>query len=234
MTHQLMQGLRLFCHAEQKLQDLLQEFAARFPGMELQLQGSIPDLGLTIQSKQEQESRLQTALDWLLQELGPDLYSTQGQSLPAVLGDILSKQGLGLALAESCTGGLIAHMLTDVPGSSEYFLFSAVTYSNHSKINVLGVKQDSLQQNGAVHEQIAEEMAAGARCLADADYALASTGIAGPTGGSQNKPVGTVCLGLAGPNWVSSSLLQTGISDRGRNKHYFALAALDLLRRQLE
>ncbi|MGM0425574.1 MAG: nicotinamide-nucleotide amidohydrolase family protein, partial [Thermodesulfobacteriota bacterium] len=194
---------------------------------------SIPDLSLRLQPRANKSPELQQAWDWLQQELGLDIYSTQGRSLPVVLGDLLQKKGLTLALAESCTGGLIANLLTDISGSSSYFLLSAVTYSNQSKINVLGVRPKTLEEFGAVHPETAKEMARGACLVSGADYSLATSGIAGPTGGSPEKPVGTVCLGLAGPKTIRASTLQSGILDRGRNKSFFALAALDLLRREL-
>jgi PncC family amidohydrolase len=111
-------------------------------------------------------------------------------------GHVLRMNGLTLALAESCTGGLIASMITDVPGSSEYFMASLVTYDNSSKIALLGVSPDTLAGHGAVSEQIAREMALGARRAAGADIGLAVTGIAGPGGGTPGKPVGTVHFAL--------------------------------------
>lgn len=108
----------------------------------------------------------------------------------------LRSTGSSLALAESCTGGLISTLITDLPGSSGYFLGSAVTYSNISKNRVLGVSQDTLSKYGAVSEQTAIEMAEGAAKVFVSDFAASATGIAGPDGGSSVKPVGTVCIGL--------------------------------------
>ena len=118
--------------------------------------------------------------------------------MQAIIGELLNKQSATLALAESCTGGLLANWLTHVAGSSEYFLFSGVTYANQAKIDVLGVRRSTLEVHGAVHEQTALEMAEGARRVAGATYGLSTSGIAGPDGGSAEKPVGTVCIGLAG------------------------------------
>lgn len=233
MTEAIPAELRIFCTPEQKLRCLQQEFANHFPDIGLQVSGSIPDLSLRLQPRANKSHKLQQAWDWLQQELGLDIYSTQGQSLPFVLGQLLQQKGLTLGLAESCTGGLIAHLLTDISGSSAYFLLSAVTYSNQSKVSVLGVSPKTLEEFGAVHPETAQEMARGARQVSGADYGLATSGIAGPTGGSPEKPVGTVCLGLAGPQLSWASTLQTGISERGRNKSFFALAGLDLLRREL-
>jgi PncC family amidohydrolase len=107
-------------------------------------------------------------------------------------GALLRRSGNTLGLAESCTGGLIASMLTDVPGSSAYLLASLVTYSDCSKVTLLGVKQESLDRYGAVSERVAREMAAGARAASGASIGVAVTGIAGPGGGSPEKPVGLV------------------------------------------
>jgi PncC family amidohydrolase len=108
------------------------------------------------------------------------------------VGQLLRERGKTIALAESCTGGLIASRLTDIPGSSDYFLLSLVTYSDRSKVELLGVKRSTLDRHGAVSEAVAGEMAAGARRAAGADVGLSVTGIAGPGGGSAEKPVGLV------------------------------------------
>lgn len=111
----------------------------------------------------------------------------------------LRKKGYFASFAESCTGGLITKMLTDVPGSSDVIAGGVVSYSNHVKEKVLGVSHDTLEKRGAVSEQTALEMCTGVRDLTDADISVSVTGIAGPTGGSDEKPVGTVCFGVAHP-----------------------------------
>ncbi len=118
-------------------------------------------------------------------------------TLAQQLGQLLKARGQTVATAESCTGGLIGDRLTDVPGSSAYFLGGAIVYANSAKQRLLGVSQTTLQQHGAVSEAVAIEMAAGARRLFDADYALSATGVAGPDGGTPDKPVGLVYIGLA-------------------------------------
>jgi nicotinamide-nucleotide amidase len=137
-------------------------------------------------------------------------------------------------MAESCTGGLIAHKMTDVPGSSDYFLFSAVTYSNEAKMRVLGVSQETLKAHGAVSEETAREMAEGARKVAGATHAISTTGIAGPEGGTPEKPVGTVCIGIAGPDGVKAKRFVLSYPSRQMNKTMFAVTALNRLRRVLE
>jgi PncC family amidohydrolase len=148
-------------------------------------------------------------------------------------GSLLLKHGLTLALAESCTGGLVGSLITDVPGSSDYFLGSAVTYANSAKAGVLGVRQETLALHGAVSPQAAGEMARGARRLFGADLAVAVTGIAGPSGGLPGKPVGLVYLHLSAPDAERDERHVWG-SNRIGNKRLSAEAALRMVVRYLE
>jgi len=118
----------------------------------------------------------------------------------AELAELLAARGLKLSTAESCTGGWLAKCLTDRPGSSAWFEFGFVTYGDNAKQALLGVRPDTLREQGAVSQQVAEQMAIGARRASGADLAVAITGIAGPAGGSEAKPVGTVWLAWAGPD----------------------------------
>ena len=145
----------------------------------------------------------------------------------------LESRGLTLAVAESCTGGLIGHLLTDVPGSSRVFPGGIVAYANGPKRDVLGVPDELLREHGAVSAEVAGAMAEAVRRLFDADMGLAVTGIAGPTGGSAKKPVGTVfiaCVAATGPTVER----QQWTGDREHNKHKSAMAALELALRRLE
>lgn len=133
-----------------------------------------------------------------------------------------------IATAESCTGGLLAHTLTNIPGSSAYFKGGVVSYSNEVKMKVLGVKRETLEQYGAVSEQTAREMAEGVKNLMEVDVAVATTGIAGPGGGTPSKPVGLVYIGLATPEGVEvKRFLFNG--DRLYNKEQFCNAALNMV-----
>jgi len=146
---------------------------------------------------------------------------------------LLKQKKFWVATAESCTAGLVAHMLTNIPGSSEYFKGSVVAYSNEVKTKVLGVKEETLKQYGAVSEQTAKEMASGVKKLLGVDIAVATTGIAGPGGATPTKPVGLVYIGLATPEGIEArKFIFSG--DRLQNKESFANAALSMLLEYLE
>jgi nicotinamide-nucleotide amidase len=162
--------------------------------------------------------------------LGPYIYGVEDEELEAVIVGLLTKRKATLALAESCTGGCVAHRITNVPGASVVLLAGLVTYSNAAKQKFLGVRADTLAQHGAVSEVVAREMAEGARRETQADYALAVTGIAGPGGGTSEKPVGTVFIGLTGPSGTFVER-QFNPYDRGTFKQVTAQQALELLRR---
>jgi PncC family amidohydrolase len=149
------------------------------------------------------------------------------------VGRLLTAKNLTLALAESCTGGLVSHRLTEVPGSSAYFLGGIVSYANTAKEQLLGVNHNTLYNYGAVSAETALKMAQGARLALGADIGLSVTGIAGPTGGTPDKPVGLVYVALASR---SEERCERHVweSDRSGNKALSAEAALDLLRRHLE
>ena len=122
------------------------------------------------------------------------------KTLEAVLGETLDSRGLTIATAESCTGGLVGHRITNVPGSSKYYLGGVTSYAYHSKVRLLDVKWQTLESHGAVSQETVAEMAAGVRASLDADIGIAVSGIAGPGGGSPGKPVGLVWLGLSTPD----------------------------------
>ena len=149
------------------------------------------------------------------------------------VGRLLEGSGLRLALAESCTGGLVSHRITNVPGSSAYYQGAIVAYSNEIKRLVLQVRQDTLDRHGAVSEQTAIEMACGVREALGVEIGLAVTGIAGPTGGAPGKPVGTTYVALVAPD-AEGVECNVWEGDRLENKTRSAEAALDLLRRYLE
>ncbi len=163
--------------------------------------------------------------------LGNAVFASSGETMAEIIGSMLKVRGKTLSVAESCTGGLIGMRLTDVPGSSAYFIEGAVTYSNESKIR-LGVAAEIIQNHGAVSAEVAEAMAAGIRTQSATDYAISVTGIAGPDGGSDEKPVGTVFIGYADAH-SSKSLKFTMPGDRELIRWRSSQAALDYLRRQM-
>lgn len=199
-------------------------FRAAFPQISLRL---------TVHALPEQaEKRLHELAQRLRQRLGVYAYGEGDTNMETVVGELLSQHGRTLAVAESCSGGLIGHRLTAIPGSSRYYLGGVVAYSNAVKQSLLGVSEATLVEHGAVSEATAEQMAAGVRTRLGADYGLAVTGIAGPDGGTPDKPVGTVCIGLATPEGVVSRRHKLW-GNREWVKLLASQIALDWVRRQL-
>jgi nicotinamide-nucleotide amidase len=176
------------------------------------------------------EARFAALAPALRAALGAAWYGVDDERLEVVVGRLLVERGLTLSLAESCTGGLVGHRLTDVAGSSRYFERGFVVYSNAAKQALLGVPEPLIRRHGAVSAECAEAMARGARAQAGTDLGLSVTGIAGPDGGSAAKPVGTVFIGVAD---ARTARVERHRFDRDRegNKALSALRALDLLRR---
>jgi nicotinamide-nucleotide amidase len=160
------------------------------------------------------------------------IYGEDEESLAVVIGKLLRKRKETLCTAESCTGGNIAHMITGVPGSSDYFIGSVVAYSNRVKTQLLGVDKTAVEIDGAVSENVVKRMAEGARRLLDTDYSVATSGIAGPAGGTDNKPVGTIWIAVASDSGVIAEKGSYG-NDRDANITRFSFAALNLLRKQI-
>ncbi len=156
-----------------------------------------------------------------------------GIALQVTVGQLLKQRGFTLALAESCTGGLVSHRITNVPGSSVYYRGSVVAYSNESKESILRVQSETLYRYGAVSERVALEMAQGVRRVFRTDVGLAVTGIAGPEGGAPDKPVGLTYISLVAPD-VERVEHHVWSGNRLENKERSSEAVLDLLRRYLE
>ena len=220
---------------ESTVYERLAEFEKFFPDLVLGFRASIPIVEVKIYANGNDapmlESRLKEASLWVMAQLKGYVFAEGGKSLAEAVGDLLRERHQTLAAAESCTGGLIASQITDVPGSSEYFLLSAVTYANVAKENILDVKIKTLMDYGAVSPETVREMAEGARKAVNADYGLAISGIAGPDGGSPDKPVGTVCIAVATADNVIVRKFERNYGNRLRNKNMFAALALDMLRR---
>lgn len=183
-------------------------------------------------SREVSDAALAAAAAQVVAVLGPDVFSTSGEDLEAVLGEGLAARGLRLAVAESCTGGLITSRLTDVPGSSRYVERGIVAYTNQAKVELLGVPAALIDEHGAVSELVAVAMAEGIRARARVDIGVGVTGIAGPDGGTPDKPVGTVAIAAVVPGLARSRVFRFH-GERAQVKFQASQAALDIVRRML-
>jgi nicotinamide-nucleotide amidase len=183
-------------------------------------------------SEPEAEQLLEELTRKIAERLGIAVFSLNGERMEEVVGELLKKHGKTLAVAESCTGGLIGERLTDVSGASEYFIEGVIAYANQAKIRTLDVPAPLIEQHGAVSAEVAEAMAKGMRERAETDFAVSVTGIAGPTGGTEEKPVGTVFIGFSDENQTKHfKIILPG--DRYLIRWRASQAALDYLRRQI-
>ena len=191
---------------------------------------------LRLSARGENKKYLLKLLDQKINELTaviPDyIYGYEEDTMAGNIGKILQEQNLTMSVAESCTGGFIAHSITSNPGSSDYFKGGVIAYSNELKINLLEVDRNIISDKGAVSKEVVEAMARGARKLLKTDYAIATSGIAGPDGGTADKPVGTVWIAVAGPNSVISKVYNFA-NNRERNIIRSGITALNMLRLEL-
>jgi competence/damage-inducible protein CinA-like protein len=183
-------------------------------------------------SPEQAAAVLETAESFIRGKLGDAVYSVDGQALEEVVGALLKQRRFKIAVAESCTGGLIGARITNIAGSSEYFERGMVTYSNAAKTELLGVPADLIARHGAVSGEVAAAMAQGIKAAAKTDLGLAATGIAGPGGGSEAKPVGLVYLALASSQGVKTTEHRF-LGDREQIRSRAAQMALDMVRRHL-
>jgi nicotinamide-nucleotide amidase len=183
-------------------------------------------------SKEDAEAEMRNSIKKLRSKAGRYIYSYDESFIQEVIGKLLKKRGLTLAVSESCTGGLVTSKITDVPGSSAYFLDGVVCYSNEAKMKLLGVRKSTLKKYGAVSEQTTVEMAEGIRRVSKADIGLSTTGIAGPSGATANKPVGLIWIGYSDSR-ASFAKKFIFTKDRLRNKEVMSKMALEILRRKL-
>lgn len=182
----------------------------------------------------EQASReIESRFNDLRKIIGDNIVGYEGSSVEAQLHDILTKRGKTLAVAESCTGGMIASKFTAMAGASTYFRGGVVAYANEVKRDILGVRMEDIECFGAVSEVVALEMAEGVRRITGADYAIATTGIAGPTGGSKHKPVGTVWMAIATPEGSRAVMRNSG-TDRGQIISRASAYAIEMLYEEIK
>ncbi|MBQ9185589.1 MAG: CinA family nicotinamide mononucleotide deamidase-related protein [Bacteroidales bacterium] len=184
-------------------------------------------------SKEVEKSIIDSKIAELSGIIGDYIYSYEDDTLEGAIGRILKEKNLTLSAAESCTGGEIAHLITTVPGSSAYFLGSVTSYAVKIKENVLGVPAETIEKHGVVSSETACAMASGVRKLTGSDYAVSTTGYAGPGGGNEKNPEGTVWVGIATPNGVFSEKFCYK-NDRRRNIQRFAASALFTLLKRLK
>ena len=228
--------LRVSGMGESAVDEAIAPIYKAYPNVQTSILFSKSEIEVHLAAKADTESEALKVLDELAMRiadaLGMAVFATNGETLEEVVGAMLTESGKTLAVAESCTGGLIAMRITNTAGSSAYFLEGAVTYSNAAKIRTLDVPAATIEKFGAVSAETAEAMAVGMRAYAGSDYAISVTGIAGPDGGTEEKPVGTVFIGLADAQGTRSlKLLLMG--DRYLIRWRSSQAALDYLRRRL-
>ena len=229
--------LRLFGMSETQLQEAVNKLGKWQEGVCVGFYPNFPENHLTLTLRGQDPQVLEEDLDRLTaalgREVGEVLLGPEAATLEELVGRRLREQGLTLAVAESCTGGLICHRVTNMSGSSDYFQGGVVTYSNQAKMDLLQVPEATLEKNGAVSEATAKAMALGVKEIFHTHLGLAVTGIAGPTGGSPEKPVGTVWIGLATKTGVEAKHYRFHGS-REEIKALSAQTALDWLRRELK
>ncbi len=191
-------------------------------------------LRITVEAKTEDEAtnKISEVEQKMRSKAGRFIFGKDDELLEEVIGRILKERGLTLAVAESCTGGLISNMLTNISGSSAYFERDIVSYSNAAKVEILKVNEDTIADHGAVSIEVARQMAEGVKSISGTDLGLSTTGIMGPTGATADKPVGLVYVGICDDKVCTAKEFQFG-DDRILNKQRAAQAALDMLRRHL-
>lgn len=231
---QAVRRIRTFGIGESMLAEMLSEFDWHDPRATIGTRAN-PD-GVTIilrgEASAEGQQHLDKVQDRILAILGEHVFAIDGKELPEIVGDMLRRHGLTVAVAESCTGGLVGKRFTDVPGSSDYFIGGITAYDNRVKLDLLSVPAEVLASKGAVSPEVASAMAEGVCQLLRTDCSVSTTGVAGPGGGTEEKPVGLVYLGsvLDGVTEVQRLYIP---GQREQVRERTAFAALDLLRRRL-
>lgn len=221
---------------ESFLSDLIQDFEKNLPAYVKLAYLPSPGMVRLRLSARGEEQTIRREMEALVGELsnlvGEYLFGYDEQTIESVLGDLLKRKGLSIATAESCTGGYVAHLLTSVPGSSVWYMGSTVTYSYESKTEVLGVPAELIREQGAVSEAVVLEMVQNVRKKFGTDCAISTSGVAGPGGGTAEKPVGTVWIGVATPDKVFARKVLLG-DNRLRTIQVASATALNMLRKAL-
>jgi nicotinamide-nucleotide amidase len=220
---------RIADKGESLVEEAIGDRVLAVPGIELGYCARVGEVDVRIVGKAQAIEHADAIIKSIL---GPSIFSTADETLEEVIVKLLAQRNQTLAVAESCTGGLLANRVTNVPGASAVFCAGYVCYTNKAKIEMLNVDRQLIEKHGAVSEQVARALAENARECAGSDYALATTGIAGPGGGSADKPVGTVYVARAAPG-ETIAMKFFFPSDREAFKQLTTQAALELLRRRL-
>ena len=220
---------KIACLGESTIEEAIGDKVLAIPGIELGYCARPGEVDIRIVGESDAVSRVDAIIK---KELGSSIFSANDETLEEVLVKLLTGRKETLAIAESCTGGLLANRITNIPGASSGFLAGYICYVNEAKIDMLGVDPKLIEKHGAVSEPVARALAQHARMRARSTYAVATTGIAGPSGGSPEKPVGTVYIALATPDEIVVKKLFFP-SDRETFKQMAAQAAFDLLRKKL-
>ncbi|QSZ26372.1 competence/damage-inducible protein A [Aceticella autotrophica] len=227
--------IKIFGIGESKVEDMVNDLLiSSNPTVAPLISDGIVTLRITAKSdnKEEAENMIAKIEEKIKDVIGDYIFGSDDETMEYVIFNLLRERNLTLTTAESCTGGLLSKMITDIPGSSEIFKYGFVTYSNEAKHKMLGVSKQTLEKYGAVSIETAKEMAVNAKEIANADYGVSITGIAGPDGGTEKKPVGLVYIGLSYNNeFYVRKTLTMGV--RQRIRLISALNAMDMIRRHI-
>jgi nicotinamide-nucleotide amidase len=233
----LSRSLRVIAFGESNTEELIRPIVQQAPELTYSILASPGVVTVTLSRwvdlKTGHDEKLNEVFQQVREKLGNKVLSAEGRSLEESVGDLFRQKEKTLATAESCTGGLIAESLTRIPGSSDYFAGGFVTYSNEMKMQWLGVDAGLIEHHGAVSDEVARAMAQGARGRCEVDYAIGVTGIAGPGGGTEEKPVGLVYIAVSGPDGVNSERYRF-FGDRDAVRERSRVAALNMVRLMLE
>ncbi len=226
--------LRTFGLPESVVGEKLAGVEAAFPGAILGYRAHFPEIEVKVLARAASHGAARELCERTTNEvrarLGAFVYGEGDDTFAGVVGRALRARGWTLAIAESCTGGLVGHMLTREPGASDFLLLDAVTYANSAKARILSVDEETIRWHGAVSDEVASGMARGAKRISGATIALSLTGIAGPSGGTETKPVGTVHMALARPDGTTDVLQRLFQGDRLRIQTLAAYAGLQMVR----
>jgi len=232
LTPLLVSVIRTYGVPESEIMEKISGYFKRHKSIEVAYLPSARGVDIRLWTEKDQKA-LTECQNEITARLKGNVYAYNNTGIEETVGELLRSRHLTLSTAESCTGGMIAQLLTDVPGSSAYFKGGAVTYGNELKKSLLGVTDATLRRNGAVSPEVVTQMAAGARARFETDYALAVSGIAGPGGGNEEKPVGQVYIGIASPK--KADVFERRFNGtRTMIRVRAAMCALDILRRNLQ